>query len=530
MEKRYEVYMNSDAMRREERSKEKLYVHHVYQQIETIVPRMVTPDPKFDLDPREGQDEMQVRALQRKIDYDLEVDGFVNKQVDFAKTALICGVTVGKVIWDRRVSNVKVHDYSVKPMDLLGGAPATKVVERVDRNGPSCIPVNLWDFFPYPGCATIDEMPEVFHRVWLSDDEVRARMELVGEDGKPVYKNLNKVLAGSGMTDESRQLPNESPEDATARRGEDRHEFIERWRNGRLTVIADRQHLVRDCHNPYWHGRKPFVGASTQPDIRSFVGISEVEVIENIARMIHKFENLRLRAAEFAVNPVLKIARGLKGSKKLEWRPGAHLYLDRPDQIQAETAPANLGAAWDEVQAYLGYMQQVSGVSPFIAGADPGASGVNQETATGASILQAEANKRLALKLLQMQIMYSQVAKMFVQLNQQFMTKPELVRVAGAEGNEWVQVDPKDIAGAYDVRASNSTESLAKNAEVERISRAIETLMPMHGVPLADGTVVDIKYPLKSLLDAIGVDANQCFAQAPPPPPMMGDMGGQPPA
>src|SRR5690606_34929591 len=149
--------------------------------------------------------------------------------------------------------------------------------------------------------------------------------------------------------------------------------------------------------------------------------------------------------------PVIKMRRGMKGGHGIDWRPGAQVYLDRPDDIQTETANTNLQAGWAEVQAYLGYMQQVSGVSPFIAGADPSVSGINQETATGASILQAEANKRLALKLLQMQVMYTKVAKMFVQLNQQFMTAPEMVRIVGADGMKWMHVRPEDIAGEYDV-------------------------------------------------------------------------------
>lgn len=522
----YDVYLNSDKKKREEETKGRLFVHHAYQQIETIVPRMVAPDPRFELDPRDGQSHDQVIALQRKIDYDLEVDRFVEKQVDLAKTALISGVTVAKVIWDKRTTKVKQHNYNADPMDILRGVePAVIETTRVDRNGPSMIPVNLSDFFPEPGPTSISSMNHVFHRVWLTEDELMARKELTDSNGKPVFKNILKALRTPRGSDNSQHLPNESSEDIEGRRG-NRYEVIERWKKNRLTVVVNRSIVIRDQENPYWHGEIPFVDACSQPDIRSFVGISEVEVIENIVKMIHKFENLRIRAAEFAINPVLKINSGLRGGQNFEWRPGAHLFLDRPDQVQPETAPANLAAAWDEVQAYLGYMQQVSGVSPFIAGADPGAAGVNQETATGASILQAEANKRLALKLMQMQNMYSKVAKFFVQLNQQYMVKNELVRISGPEGNNWVEITPQDIAGNYDVRASNSTESLSRNAEVQRLTDAVNTLMPMQGIQMADGTVVDLKYPLRSLLQSIGVDADKCFAQAPPPQPMMENPNG----
>lgn len=511
----YDQYLNNPAKTKREKSKDAMYVHHVYQQIETIVPRMVTPDPKFDLDPREAQDEEKVTLTQQKIDYDLERDRFVEKQVEMAKTTLICGITVGKVIWDKRERNATYHDWEAGPDE-----PATGSKKIVERNGPSLIPVNLFDFFPQPGPTNVESMDHIFHRTWLTEGELKARADLKGKDGKPLYKNINKALAlgvhGAAAAD--KELSNERPEDADGRRG-DRFEVIERWKRGRLTTVVNRSVVIRDCGNPYWHGQLPFVAASSQPDVRSFVGISEIEVIENIVRMIHKFENLRMRAAEFAVNPVIKMRRGMKGGHSIDWRPGAQIYLDRPDDIQTEIPNTNLQAGWAEVQAYLGYMQQVSGVSPFIAGADPSTSGINQETATGASILQAEANKRLALKLLQMQVMYSKVAKFFVQLNQQFMTTPEMIRVVGAEGIKWVSVDPQSIAGEYDVRSSNSTESLAKSGEIQRLNDVLMTLSQYAQMQMSDGTVVDIKYPLKKLLDTIGVDSDKCFTMPQPPQP-----------
>ena len=525
-QRNYDLYLNNDAKRHREATDDKMYVHHIYQQIETIVPRMVTPDPKFDIDPREAQDEDQVKLVQAKIDYDLERDRFVEKQVELAKTTLICGVCVAKVIWERREVAIKSHDWSDDAEN------PTKYRKAMERNSPSVVTVNLFDFFPQPGPTSIESMDHVFHRSWLTKEELEARADLKDDSGKAIYKNIKKAIAegvhGSGQA--GMELSNETPEDAEGRRG-DRYEVIERWKRGRLTTVVNRSVVIRDCGNPYWHGKLPFVAASSQPDIRSFVGISEIEVIENIVRMIHKFENLRMRAAEFAVNPVLKMRRGMKGGHSIDWRPGAQLYLDRTDDIVTEIPNTNLQAGWAEVQAYLGYMQQVSGVSPFIAGADPSVSGVNQETATGASILQAEANKRLALKLLQMQVMYSKVAKMFVQLNQQFMTSDEMIRITGAEGNKWVTVRPEDVAGEYDVRSANSTESLAKSGEVQRLTDVLNTLSQFNGVQMSDGTIVDLKYPLKALISLMGVDSEKCFTmpqqqlvdpgqqtQEPPPP------------
>lgn len=510
---RYDVYRASRAKRSYEQEAERLYVDHVYQQIETIVPRMVTPDPRFVIDPREGQDVKQSKALQRKIDYDLEVDRFVEKQVPLAKTALICGVTVAKVGWVKKVETRKIHDYSVNPLDIISGASA--VVERdiEVRNGPTMVPVNLFDFFPDPGGTLIENMRFVFHRMWWTREQLEERMNWESA-GKKVYCNIEEAIeSASGGADGEQRLSNERNENARARRTTDRYEVIERWTPNGLTTIVNRSVIIRHCENPYWHGKIPFVAASTQPDIDSFVGISEVEVIENIQRMIHKMENLRIDAAEFSVNPMLKVNRNLKGAKDLIVEPGGMIMLDRADQVEFWQPGFAGGPAWDEVQAYLGYMQQVSGVSPFIAGADPSASGVNQETATGASILQTEANKRLSLKLLQMQTMYSKVAKFFVQLNQQFMTKSQLVRVIGEAGDEWMEVRPEDIAGEFDIRATNSSESLSKQAENQRLVEAIQTLMGLHGLPMADGSMIDIKFPVSRLLENIGVDPEKVFVQ-----------------
>lgn len=519
----YDVYLNNDKKRKEEQKNDKLYVHHVYQQIETIVPRMVTPDPRWDVSAREGQSDIQSKLVQKKLDYDMEMDDFVSKQSGLAKTMLICGIGVAKVIWVKKARKVKVHDWNVSPMDLLAGKSPVREEDRIERNGPSMVPVNLFDFFPDPGATSIEQCREVYHRVWLTEEDIKERMALKGSDGNPIYKNLDKVLEGGpGGSDEVTRLANESGDAANARRRTNRYEFIERWRGNRLTVLVNREHIVRDGDNPYWHGKIPFVAAATQPDIDSFVGISEVEVIENIQRMIHKFENLRMRAAEFSIAPVIKVHRSLKNAQNLRWEPGAIIYVDRNDQIMPEVASSNTQVGWSETQAYLSYMQQVSGVSPFIAGADPSVSGVNQETATGASILKEEANKRLALKLLQVQQMYTKVGKMFVELNQQFLTKPELIKVVGIDGETWETIEPQDIAGSYQIKVANSTDSLARSAENDRLNQAIQTLMPMQGYPLGDGTAVDIKYVMTRLLENIGVDPEKCFVQAPPQMPQEG--------
>jgi hypothetical protein len=526
---RYDVYRASRAKRDHEREAERLYVDHVYQQIETIVPRMVTPDPRFVVDPREGQDALQARALQRKIDYDLEIDRFVEKQVPLAKTALICGVTVAKVGWVRTVEKRKVHNYDLSPLEIVAGANPTIEKDIVTRDGPTMIPVNLFDFFPDPGGSLIENMRFVFHRMWWTKEQLEARKGWMDHD-KPVYQNLDEAIeSGSSAGEGLNRLSNERSENARERRQNDRFEVIERWTPNGLTTIVNRSIVIRHCQNPYWHGKIPFVAASTQPDIDSFVGISEVEVIENIQRMIHKMENLRIDAAEFSVNPMLKVNRNMKGAKDITIEPGGMILLDRADFVDFWQPGFAGGPAWDEVQAYLGYMQQVSGVSPFIAGADPAASGVNQETATGASILQTEANKRLSLKLLQMQTMYSKVAKFFVQLNQQFMTREQLIRIVGSDGNEWVTIRPTDIAGEFDIRATNSSESLSKQAENQRLVEAIQTLMGLHGSMMGDGTMVDIKYPVSRLLENIGVDPDKCFVAAPQPQGVPGQpVPGQP--
>ena len=118
---------------------------------------MVTPDPKFDLDPREQQDVESVKATQAKIDYDLDRDRFVEKQVELAKTTLICGICVGKVIWDRKKSTIKSHNWDADSNDVANGVvDAVQAREVIEKDGPTLLSVNLWDFFPQPGPTAIE--------------------------------------------------------------------------------------------------------------------------------------------------------------------------------------------------------------------------------------------------------------------------------------------------------------------------------------------------------------------------------------
>jgi hypothetical protein len=110
---------------------------------------------------------------------------------------------------------MKEHDWSPDAQDPV------KYKKVTERNGPSMIPVNLFDFFPQAGPTSIESMDHVFHRTWLTQGELEARAELKGEDGKPIYKNIKKALQegphGSGAGD--KELSNEAPEDGEGRRG-----------------------------------------------------------------------------------------------------------------------------------------------------------------------------------------------------------------------------------------------------------------------------------------------------------------------
>jgi hypothetical protein len=110
-------------------------------------------------------------------------------------------------------------------------------------------------------------------------------------------------------------------------------------------------------------------------------------------------------------------------------------------------------------------MQLVTGINPYVSGAD--LSTVDQNTATGVTALQEVASRLLRFKAQMIQYKgYQRSYEMWGDMIQQFLDQKVWVNIVGpAAQKTWVQLGPEEVAGHFNYVLEGSEESLSRQQE-----------------------------------------------------------------
>ena len=146
----------------------------------------------------------------------------------------------------------------------------------------------------------------------------------------------------------------------------------------------------------------------------------------------------------------------------------------------------------------------VSGVSEYQRGQMP----ETRRTATEASIIADAGNARAADKLATIEIIISKVARMVMQLMQQYMTEAQMIRVTGKDDQEYfIAYTRDDIIGEYDFSVQGgSTQPLNETA---RRQQAVSLMNAM--APLVGGVVAPAELVKHVLQYGFGIDDAEKF-------------------
>jgi len=159
-------------------------------------------------------------------------------------------------------------------------------------------------------------------------------------------------------------------------------------------------------------------------------------------------------------------------------------------------------------------MQQLSGVSPYISGADPSGYGIDNKTATGVNTLASAAGRRIGFSIGALQDAIARAASQAIQLMYEFIDSERMVRVVGRNGAEWQSVQPQDIPALFDVSVKGSTESLNAQAERSAASELVQGLAQFQGMPRPDGTQLDMGRAIDRWIETFdGLDPDEFWVQ-----------------
>jgi hypothetical protein len=522
----YDIYRASERRPRSlEPWQSKLRVPYAMQVIDTALVNIVTGVPRVNVKPRHPDVTYNAKAMQVALDYYVAEDHLVEAQPIFAQQGLIYGATVAKNHWlyeDRtRTARSWQSDAGMPPMSHVGP------VQEVVRDGPTFEVWNIYDAWWDTTARDVDNAAYFVLRSWLSKDQLTnmqcsksARHDRQECDG--VLHNLEDLFkAGtSGKPDTTAQqrflqgaAGNQQIQSSVYK---DLFEILEVWTNDTVTVIGSRKVLLRNDPNPYWHGRKPVVLAQTRPDLFQMQGIPETELVDHLQQAQWTLQNMTIDNLHLTtMRGVTYREGGVTDPNALQLRPRFKWPVVDHDDIKPFEIPPIASDVYQERTRLLSDMQLVTGINPYVSGAD--LSSVDQNTATGVTALQEVASRLLRFKAAQLQYKgYQRTFEMWGDMIQQFMDKSIAVQITGTDGQPtWLNVDPHNVAGHFDYVLEGSEESLSRQQERGEAVALLNAFAPLAQLGFIN---------FKPILERVGVaydfpDPEQLFIppQAQPP-------------
>ena len=423
--------------------------------------------------------------------------------------------------------------------EILDSLPATKMIVIEDQAFVER--VSPFDMFVDPEATCIEDAK------WIAQRIVRPVSE-VKKDKRLKASARRKVQADSGIksrwdNDDERDRYSDLVDRVTL------YEYYD-LENGTISICSATgdEYLLDPTPMPYSFGH-PFVMLRNYdvPDI--FYPMSDLEAIESLQEELNKTRTQMVNHRKRYARKYLYHERsfGPEGREALESDEDGRFVpvIDENRNLGEVVVPLAQVPLAPEMYNHSNIIEQdintVSGVSEYARGQMPEI----RRTATEASIIADAGNARAADKLAMIELNIGAVARHILQLMQQYMTRPQMVRITGKNNEDFfVAYSREDIIGEYDFKVEGgSTQPLNETARRQQAISLMNAVAPLVGV------VIDPTELAKHVLSyGFGVKDPEKFLvqqQAPPagpedaataptagaaPPSIAGGMGGPPAA
>jgi hypothetical protein len=389
-----------------------LFIPYVYSVIETTVPKLLANNPKMNLTPAPVHESavpnMDLTMLEEHADtLSLVFDRAqtkmrypVTSQV-VAKSGLIYGLGVGKMCWhtEWKRSQPRVERALVHQAD--GPEWVTGRYDKMVYDGPKAEALDIFDWLPDPNMWEMSNCGFAIDRRWRSADYIK-QMLATGAWELPAGVDLEMLLSQGNdqARDELWKMRMEAGGYVNAgnpRRGEHLHEVWEYHDGEDVITVIDGAVPVQAGPNPYWHGDLPFTIYRPTIVPHELCGIGEPEAVEDLQEEMNALRSQRRDNANLVLQRPFAYFDGLVNVDDVVFGPGMMIPTDADPKdvlfpIPLQDIPAS---SYQEEIRLQGDIMRVTGINDMESGAgDAG----QQTTATGAQLVHAAANVRIANK------------------------------------------------------------------------------------------------------------------------------------
>ena len=507
-------------------------------------------DPTYSERARKGE-----RAHQILHDHQIRTTKFTRIQRPFLLQNAIARLTVAKTTWvekierrrrmvsvDEQLTNdegeVIVDPVTLEPLTHPVLKEETKAITVYD--GPMTDVVDVHDFFWPKNALSLETANYVAHRVWLTKEELE---EQFGDGG--MYGPENGGWSKKKVLDIVGDAMGDSPSE---NRWSGKHEPNHSWHKLEIVELWDmrRKEVITFCNRrallaykeklPYFHERSPFVVCTTQPDLFSFTGISQVEKVMALQELLWKIQNQSVDNLELINNAIVIFNPALENASSLPFYPGASWAVEDPELVQMwapNPIPAEISLNREGI--LKGDMQNVASTFPFSSGAE--SQTVDQKTATGASIVSQLAQRSIDMAKQPVYDAWEDIGQQRTVMNGQMIREDIMVDVLGLKGEvQYEEIEAAILAGDYDYIQEPMPDALAKQQDQAKAVAMLQVFQQLAPIllPLAQAKVakmINFDAVIEHFLKAHEIeDVNQFFIQEAPAVglPQSGGGGGAP--
>lgn len=434
------------------------YAMHI---IETSITSLIDEKVKFRVRPRPKSYQPQELEVVKKgakanewlLAWQLHQNRFHEKQRTWALQERIAGITCMKLRWRSDVRMRRRLELVSRPIldeegFEMGSFPMMTETDRPEvlYDGPDLEVVDMRDFFWDMSAANWDKNEICVHRVWVTPEEANQMTadRLPAEIRWSGVEKLDTTRDFAGEWEPYRLLTEQQ-----RRRG--RIEVLEIWLKEeskiRVYTIGNKSVLLNERDSPYWHGEFPFVVSSTQSDLFKIGGISQIEKIEGLQKMLWTISNLRQDATMLATMPIVLLQEGMDDADSFDFRPMARNLVANPNEVQLWSPATTATQVSLPTEATLKQdMQNITGGFPFTTTSE--ANTINADTATEASLVANLAQRSLVSAKTFLNYALERIGQQMMYLNQQYIRDEVTVEVLGLD-DEYEQrtITPEMLKG-----------------------------------------------------------------------------------
>lgn len=404
-----------------------------FEQVEHVVSHLFATRPRGRFIPREPNDTRDTMIVDEVYKYQWGMPGqnMYKKLVRMGKQMGIFGTAFGLL----------QYRYERKGVD-------GKMVCTFDA--PFFKDLYIYDCYPDIDAMYAEDMQFFIHDEYLTLAELKAANQTV--KGSKRYINLGTLEERFKGNAATATQPNTYRDEVNRVRKMANREVKDRILVRRMytkdkwyAIAPDYNLVIENMANPYEHGRLPIHTLLDHDYVNQLYGIGELDPIRSMQIAHNQNLNMRLDNVRLILDSPMQAKKSaLKHAHTWKFNRSQIMVVDNDGDIKRFEIPDTTGQTFQSTANFFkDSMGRAMGRFDILSRTEQ----PQDRTATEIKAALGEQNARLKYKETNVDIFIESVVTQWMQLNQQFLTQPKVIRIVGKEALESLEKDPEMIDG-----------------------------------------------------------------------------------